>query len=141
MTSFTALFDACVLYPAPLRDLLLRLAFTGLFRARWTDRIHEEWIRNLLKKRLDLRRDALERTRRLMNDSVPDCLVTEYEDLIEGLSLPDSNDRHILAAAIQSGCDVIVTYNLSDFPPSYLEKFAIEAQHPSLSLPWQSLLI
>lgn len=74
--TFTALYDACVLYPAPLRDLLLRLALTDLFRARWTNTIHEEWIRNLLSDRNDLRREQLERTRDLMNAHVRDCLVT-----------------------------------------------------------------
>lgn len=130
MTAFTALYDACVLYPAPLRDLLMQVALTGLFRARWTDQIHEEWIRNLLKKRPDLSREKLERTRTLMNESVLDCLVTGYEDLILGLQLPDPDDQHVLAAAIQSGSTVIVTYNLSDFPSKCLEKYCIEAQHP-----------
>lgn len=53
-SSFTALYDACVLYPAPLRDFLVQLALTDLFRAKWTDQIHEEWIRNVLKNRQDL---------------------------------------------------------------------------------------
>jgi hypothetical protein len=59
MSSFVAVLDACVLYPAPLRDLLLRLALTDLFRARWTDRIHDEWIRSLLSQRPDLSRERL----------------------------------------------------------------------------------
>ncbi|MEN6493880.1 MAG: hypothetical protein ABFD16_06270 [Thermoguttaceae bacterium] len=82
MSHFTALYDACVLYPAPLRDLLMELAATGLFRAKWSDEIHEEWIRNLLQNRTDLRREQLERTRKLMNASVLDCLVTGYKELI-----------------------------------------------------------
>ena len=65
MSTFTALYDACVLYPAPLRDLLTRLAITDLFRARWTDQIHEEWIRSVLKDRPDLTREQLGRTRQL----------------------------------------------------------------------------
>ena len=77
MTStFTALFEACVLYPAPLRDLLMWLALTDLFRARWTDEIHDEWIRNVLADRPDLRPEQLERTRQLMNTNVRDCLVS-----------------------------------------------------------------
>jgi len=130
MTPFTALYDACVLYPAPLRDLLMHLALTDLFRARWTDDIHEEWIRNVLQKRPDLTREQLERTRSLMNENAPDCLVRGYERLIETLTLPDPNDRHVLAAAIQSGASVIVTYNLTDFPADYLATFDVEAQHP-----------
>ena len=74
MTHFTALYDACVLYPAPLRDLLMRLAMTDRFRAKWTHEIHEEWIRNVLEDRPDLTRAQLERTRDLMNAHVRDCL-------------------------------------------------------------------
>jgi predicted nucleic acid-binding protein len=130
VASFTALFDACVLYPAALRDLLMHLALTDLFRAKWTDKIHDEWIRNLLKNRPDLKMEQLHRTRDLMNNNVRDCLVLGYEDLISSLTLPDANDRHVLAAAICAGADVIVTYNLSDFPAVFLEKYGIEAQHP-----------
>ena len=75
---FTALYDSCVLYPAPLRDLLVRLGGTGLFRARWTNQIHDEWIRNLLENRTDLSRERLERTRDLMNDNIFDSLVVSY---------------------------------------------------------------
>lgn len=130
MSSFTAVYDACVLYPAPLRDLLMHLALSGMFRAKWTNEIHDEWIRNVLKDRPDLKAEQLERTRTLMNSHVRDCLVTNYEDLIPALVLPDSKDRHVLAAAIRSGADVIVTYNLKDFPSDVLGKYGIEAQHP-----------
>lgn len=130
MSNFTALFDACVLYPAPLRDLLLRLAGTDLFRARWTDRIHDEWIENLLKNRTDLTSARLMRTRMLMNDSVPDCLVTGYEGLIETLDLPDPRDRHVVAAAIRCQAGVIVTFNLKDFPQPVLEQYGLQVQHP-----------
>lgn len=124
------LFDACVLYPAPLRDLLMHLAQTPLFRAKWTNDIHEEWIRNLLKNRVDIKREQLERTRDLMNNAIRDCLVTGYESIISGLKLPDANDRHVLAAAIRSNADTILTYNLKDFPENLLKEFNIEAQHP-----------
>ncbi|MHC1478651.1 hypothetical protein ACYJW8_00235 [Frateuria aurantia] len=89
-STFTAVFDACVLYPANVRDLLVRLACTGSFRARWSDDIHDEWIRNLLENRPDLTRERLERTRQLMNDAVEDCLVTDYIPLINSIDgLPD----------------------------------------------------
>lgn len=130
MAGLTALYDSCVLYPAPLRDLLMHLAMTDLFRARWTDQIHDEWIRNVLAKRPDLKRPQLERTRRLMNAHVLDCLVTGYENLIAPLALPDPDDRHVLAAAIRAGADVIVTYNLADFPDQVLEPLGIQATHP-----------
>lgn len=63
---FHCRYNACVLYPAPLRDLLMRLALTDRFRARWTEDIHEEWIRNVLVNRPDLTREQLDRTRTLM---------------------------------------------------------------------------
>lgn len=130
MPELIAIYDSCVLYPAPLRDLLVRLALTGLFRARWTDAIHDEWIRNVLADRPDLSAAQLERTRRLMNTAVRDCLVTGYEERIAALTLPDPDDRHVLAAALEAQAQVIVTYNLRDFPASALQSYGIEAQHP-----------
>lgn len=135
MATFTALYDACVLYPAPLRDFLMRLALTDLYRARWTDRINDEWIGELRVSRPDLPREQLERTRALMNESVRDCLVTDYDSLIDGLTLPDPDDRHVVAAAIRARADVIVTFNLNDFPNDYLSQFGIEAQHPDEFIP------
>ena len=125
-----AVYDANVLYPAPLRDLFIRLAQSGLVRARWTEQIHDEWIRNVLKDNPQVTADRLVRTRRLMNEAVRDCLVTGHEALIETLELPDPDDRHVLAAAIHSSADVIVTFNLRDFPAAADSPFQIEAIHP-----------
>src|SRR5437588_11572798 len=108
----------------------MHLALTGLFRARWSADVHEEWISNLLKNRPDLTRDKLERTRMLMDKHAADALVTGYEDLMPGLDLPDPDDRHVLAAAIRGHADVIVTMNLRDFPSGTIGSFGIEAQHP-----------
>lgn len=127
--AFVALFDANVLYPAPLRDLLIRLARTGLFRARWSEKINDEWVTALMRTRPELA-DRLPRTRALLNASIDDCLVEGYEILIPALTLPDLNDRHVLAAAIVGGADVIVTQNLRDFPAAALTPFSIDAQHP-----------
>ena len=140
MAGFTALLDACVLYPAPLRDLLIETAKTGIYRARWSDAIHDEWISALLRQRPDLRPDILARTRELMNIAVPDCLVTGYEELIPSLRLPDPQDRHVLAAAISGRADVIVTFNLKDFPAETLSEFGLEAQHPDTFLSHQMSL-
>jgi predicted nucleic acid-binding protein len=128
--SFTVVYDASVLYPAPLRDFLMWLALTDLFKARWTDKIHEEWMRNVLKNRPDLTLAQLDRTKTLMNTNVHDCLVVGYESLISTLELPDSGDRHVLAAAIHSGAEFIVTFNLKDFPTSVLAAYGVEAVHP-----------
>lgn len=127
---FTAVFDACVLYPAPLRDFLMWLALSGRFRARWTAQIHDEWVRNLLKNRPDLDATNLQRTVDFMNQAVPDAMVTGYEELIPGLNLPDQDDRHVLAAAIRCGASVIVTFNEKDFPADQLTPFGVEVQHP-----------
>ena len=88
--SFVVVYDACVLYPAPLRDLLIRIAHRGVVRARWSERILDEWVRNLLANRPDLSAAKLARTRDLMAKAVPDCLVTGYEPIIAGLELPTS---------------------------------------------------
>lgn len=130
VAGYTVILDACVLYPAPLRDFLLELAGSGIFRARWTDRIHDEWIDNLLANRPELDRARLERTRRLMNETVLGCLVEGYEDLIEILELPDPNDRHVLAAAIRASADGIVTFNLKDFPPAIGLQYDLDIIHP-----------
>lgn len=113
--AFTALYDACVLYSAPVRDVLMHIALADLCAARWTNAIHEEWIRAVRENRPDLKREQLERTRDLMNVHARDALITNFEDLIPSLALPDPDDRHVLAAAIRGRADVIVTYNLRTF--------------------------
>lgn len=130
MSNFVVVYDACVLYPAPLRDLLMHLARFGLFRARWTERIHDEWINAVLRKRKDLQPERLQRTRDRMDSTVRDCIVSGYEPLEAALSLPDPDDRHVLAAAIHCHAGVIVTYNLKDFPAGALAPHGINAQHP-----------
>lgn len=109
IVAFTALYDACVLYLAPIRDVLMHLALADLYRARWTNAIHDEWIRSVLKDRPGLTRAQLERTRDLMNAHARDALIRDFEDLVPSLSLPDPDDRHVLAAAIRGRADVIVT--------------------------------
>jgi predicted nucleic acid-binding protein len=115
MAALIALYDANVLYSAELRNSLMHLALTGLFRAKRSAAIHEEWISNLLRNRQDLSRQRLERTRQLMDKAILDVLVEGYENLILSLSLPDENDRHVLAAAIRGGAQVLVTMNLKNF--------------------------
>lgn len=128
--AFTALYDADVLHPPGLRDLLVRLGQTGLFRARWSEQILDEMVASILRRRPDLDPERLARTRQLMCEAVADCLVTGYEPLINGLTLPDPDDRHVLAAAIRCSAQVIVTSNFDDFPAAALERFNIEAQSP-----------
>lgn len=119
-------YDANVLYPSTLRDLLIRLAQAGMVQAKWTDRILDEVFQNLIKDRADLDPIRLDRTRSLMNAAVRDCLVTGYEPLIGALGLPDPDDRHVLAAAIRCRAQVVVTNNLRDYPADVLRDWDIE---------------
>ncbi len=129
MMPVIALLDANVLYSAPVRDLLMQLAFSDAFQARWSAEIENEWARNLLADRPELAA-RIPLTQARMRNAVLDALVTEYESLIPGLILPDPNDRHVLAAAITAEADVIVTFNLKDFPTAALAPHSIDAQHP-----------
>src|SRR5258708_1528769 len=117
-----------------LRDLFMRLAVGLVFQPKWTERIPTEWMENVLKNRPDLRREQIERTRILMDQWGRDWYVPEYESLIPTLALPDTNDRHILAAAIAAQAPVIVTFNLSDFPETALAPYGIRALHPDAFL-------
>lgn len=134
MNPFTAVLDACVLYPFHLRNLFMYMARVDLFRAKWTNDVHEEWIGSLLTGRSDLSREKLDRTRDLMDANVRDALVTGYESLIPSLVLPDPDDRHVLAAAIRCGADVIVTRNAKDFPAEILAPFGVAAVDPDVFL-------
>jgi hypothetical protein len=129
-----ALLDACTLYPPALRDLFMWLATARVYQPRWTDAIHTEWIRSVLAKRSDVTLAQLERTRHLMDQVDPESLVTGYEHRIPDLRLPDADDRHVLAAAIEAQAAVVVTFNLSDFPSSALAPHGIAAIHPDAFL-------
>lgn len=137
LSRFTVILDACVLYPAPLRDLLIQLAYSDLYRAKWTEKIEDEWVAALLKNRPDLSIEQLRPTCQAMRDSVSDYAVTGWETLMPGLMLPDENDRHVLAAAIHAKCDAIVTSNLADFPSDIVGTFDIEVLHPDDFLHFQ----
>lgn len=126
----TAVYDANVLYPNTLRDLLIRLARAGLVHARWTDQILDEMSAALCRNRPDVGEDKIRRLRVLMNSAVRDCLVVGYEDLIDSLVLPDKEDRHVLAAAIVTSAQTIVTWNRRDFPVGALAEHGIRAQTP-----------
>ena len=122
-------YDACVLYPAPLRDFLVRIARSGVVHARWSATILDEMVRAILRERPELE-GKLSRTRALLEQAVSDCMVTGYESLIPSLDLPDIDDRHVLAAAIRTRAQTIVTFNLRDFPASKLADYDVVARHP-----------
>ncbi|UXU87805.1 PIN domain-containing protein [Burkholderia sp. S-53] len=128
---YTALLDACVLFPIAVADSLMSLATTGLFAAKWTRRIEQEWIANLeefrpqLKGKLGVRRDS-------MREAVPDWEVVEsaWTPLVGNVPLPDPDDQHVLAAALAGHADCIVTANLRDFPAETVSPYGIEVIHP-----------
>lgn len=128
--AFVVVYDANVLYPNALRDLLIRLAQgpAPFVQAKWTDEILDEVFRNLKANRPDLDESRLDRTRELMNRAIRDVLVTGYEPIVEILQLPDPDDRHVLAAAIKAHAQIIVTDNVKDFPQDALAPWGIEAK-------------
>jgi hypothetical protein len=130
---FIVVYDACVLFPPALRDFLIRLGRSEprMCQVKWTRRILDECFRGILRERPHLPAEKLARTRELLEQAILDVEVTGYEDLIEGITgLPDPDDRHVVAAAIRCGAQVIVTHNLKDFPVSVLGRYGMEAQHP-----------
>lgn len=125
-----AILDACVLYSAPVRDLLLWMADAQMYEPFWTDDIQNEWIRNVLISRTDLKEESLRSAVAAMNEAFPHANISDYSYLIQDLVLPDEKDRHVLAAAIHNHSDVIVTFNLRDFPLPKIRVFGIEVQTP-----------
>lgn len=123
---FVVVLDANVLYPFRVRDVLLRFAEAGLFRARWSPTIIEEWRRSLLANKPDLK-VSVDAQIAAMNRAFPEACVAGGDSLIDSLTLPDQDDRHVLATAIRTGAEHIVTENLSDFPDDTLEPFGISA--------------
>ena len=65
-----------------------------------------------------------------MDENINDALVSGYEHIVDQLTLPDADDRHVLAAAIHDGANIIVTVNLRDFPADTLATHGITALHP-----------
>lgn len=128
--AFTVVIDANVLYSNLLRDLLIRIAQTGIYRAHWTECIEQEWSEALSKNRPDIPKEKLGILIQKMRAAVPDCLVYGFEYLIDSLELPDPKDRHVLAAAIRSHAEGIITYNLKHFPQDVCSKHCIDVLHP-----------
>lgn len=129
-----AVYDACVLYPFQLRNLLVQVAVDRLVDARWTDDIHDEWIRNLVANTPGLTRERLETTRALMDQVLPQARVTSYAARIPTITLPDPGDRHVAAAAIEAGGAVIVTWNVRDFPAAELRRHGLHKATPDAFL-------
>jgi predicted nucleic acid-binding protein len=125
--AFPAFFDTNVLYGATVNDLLLWLADAGAFRPLWSADVIEELRRNLVAN--GFVESTVENRIATMVEYFPDAMVDGYEDLIEGMTC-DPKDRHVLAAAVRANAEVLVTFNLKDFPPASTERFEIEVVHP-----------
>lgn len=123
---FKAVLDTNVIYPIVIRDLLFWFAFYELYTPKWSANIFEEWKDVMNRKGISIE-NAIKRVN-VANNAFPDALVSNYEGLIAILKLPDEKDRHVLAAAIKSNANVIVTNNLKDFPDDYLTSFDIRAK-------------
>lgn len=129
-----AIFDACILYPFHLRNVVVQAAVDRLVEARWTDVIHDEWIRSLAARMPTVPAARLQGTRRLMNQALPAATVSGYEGHIARVKLPDPDDRHVVAAAITAGATLILTWNLRHFPASELKKFGLRKETPDTFL-------
>lgn len=127
------LYDASVLYPFHLRNLLVQLAVERVVTARWTDAIHDEWIGALVRTGR-IGRGRLLRTRDLMKAVLPEADVSGFEHRIPSLELPDPDDRHVFAAALEAGASVIVTHNLRHFPSSALAPHGVRVEAPDAFL-------
>ena len=129
-----AVYDACVLYPFHIRNLLVQCGADRLVEVRWTDEIHDEWIRNLAANVPTITAERLLQTRDLMKRVLPEATVSGYETRVATLALPDPDDRHVVAAAIVAGASHIVTWNLPDFPIDALAPFQLSVQDPDAFL-------
>lgn len=129
-----AVFDACILYPFHLRNIVVQAAVDRLVDARWTDAVHDEWIRSLTADVPAIPMERLRATRRLMNEALPTAMVSGYEKHITTVTLPDPDDRHVVAAAIAANASFILTWNLRHFPENELKKFDLRRINPDTFL-------
>ena len=128
MSSFNVVLDACVIFSAPLRDTLFRAAGAGLYRLHFTDDILEEVRRSLVNKQR-MTEDKAQNLISTIREAFPESFVTGYNVLIPSMT-NNTEDRHVLAAAVRCNAQVIVTQNTKDFPVDCLSPFDIDAQTP-----------
>lgn len=123
---FTCVLDTNIIYPIEIRDLLLWFAHFDMYTPKWSKHIFDEWEKVMREKGVD--EEEIKKRVSRVNEAFPDAHVKNYESLIETLKLPDKKDRHVLAAAIKTNANVIVTNNLKDFPKDYLVKFGLSVK-------------
>lgn len=125
---FTCVLDTNVIYPLDVRDVLLWFAYFDLYTPKWSKTIFSELEEVMLRK--GIARETITKQMGRMQEAFPDAMVHNYEELIGQLTLPDSKDCHVLAAAIKANANLIVTNNLKDFDQGYLSKFGLSAKSP-----------
>ena len=123
---FKAVLDTNVIYPVFIRDLLFWFAHYDLYTPKWSEHIFDEW--KSVMERKGISPEVSERQVNKANLAIPDASVKNYDGLIAGLSLPDKKDCHVLAAAIKTNADIIVTNNIKDFPEEYLNTFGLKVK-------------
>jgi predicted nucleic acid-binding protein len=123
---FIAVLDTNVIYPVIIRDILFWFAYYGLYTPKWSRHIFDEWRKVMIEKGVS-EEDAKKRMTKA-DLAFPDALVIRYDGLIKTLTLPDENDRHVMAAAIKTNANVIVTNNIKHFPSDYLLSFGLSAK-------------
>lgn len=121
------LIDACVLYPTVLRRLVVGAAKSRVFNPLWSPRILEEWARAAAREGYEV--EARTEIAKLISE-FPDAEVTPDPATQAGLSLPDPDDVHVLAAAINGGAEELLTLNTKDFPTRTLAAHGIIRRHP-----------
>ena len=123
---FTAVLDTNVIYPVIIRDILFWFAYYDLYTPKWSDQIFDEWKKVMAEKGVS--ETEVARRTAIANLAFPDALVKNYHGLIDHLKLPDEGDRHVLAAAIKTNANLIVTNNIIDFPEEYLNSYSLKAK-------------
>lgn len=123
---FTAVLDTNIIYPVIIRDILFWFAHYDLYTPKWSENIFDEWKKVMMEKGISS--DDADKRISKANIAFPDALVQNYQGLIDKLDLPDKDDRHVLAAAIKTNANIIVTNNLKDFPEEYLQSFSLSAK-------------
>ncbi|MDP2316525.1 MAG: PIN domain-containing protein [Pseudomonadota bacterium] len=127
MPAVRVVLDACVLYDAAVQDLLLRLGLAGHIEPIWSTRILDECFVAFARTRTDLTEDQLQRLRAAISRAFPRAAVAAGQSAVE---LPDADDVHVVGTALAAHAEVIVTYNITDFPAHALEPLGLRAEHP-----------
>ena len=124
---FKCVLDTNVIFPIEVRDLLFWFAHDDLYTPKWSKHIFDEW--EDVMRRKGVSETEIKKRISWADQAFPDAMVENYEGLIEGLELPDLKDRHVLAAAIKTNANIIVTNNLKDFPEDYLVTYGLAAKN------------